>query len=147
MQEWRDRAEYFLGTFQEDLLDANDKGEKLLQQSRGIYSADPVKLLEAEAAHFGDYWKAQTRPPEAWIPDRSCFPRNCPDQIRLAPRSFSVHTAQSLDGLHVRFFSLLSDAGLEVMSLLFEAAERLGLFPVQLLWMLLPLLENPNRKA
>eukprot|EP00959_Pyramimonas_sp_CCMP1952_P013108 277035-Pyramimonas_sp.AAC.1 len=33
MQEWRDRAEYFLDTIQEDLSDANDKGEKLLQQS------------------------------------------------------------------------------------------------------------------
>eukprot|EP00959_Pyramimonas_sp_CCMP1952_P041367 865092-Pyramimonas_sp.AAC.1 len=96
MQEWRDRAEYFLDTIQEDLLDANDEREKLLQQSwdewqqkalagsarlmrrftklqkkwqptvtqvaPGIYSADPVKLLEAEAAHLGGYWKAQTRP-------------------------------------------------------------------------------------
>eukprot|EP00959_Pyramimonas_sp_CCMP1952_P350516 7343821-Pyramimonas_sp.AAC.1 len=32
LQEWRDRAEYFLDTTQEDLSDANGKGEKLLQQ-------------------------------------------------------------------------------------------------------------------
>eukprot|EP00959_Pyramimonas_sp_CCMP1952_P330459 6919748-Pyramimonas_sp.AAC.1 len=30
------------------------------------------------------------------------------------------------------------------MSLLFGAVERLGLFPTQLLWMLLPLLEKPK---
>eukprot|EP00959_Pyramimonas_sp_CCMP1952_P127511 2667285-Pyramimonas_sp.AAC.1 len=62
----------------------------------------------------------------------------------MAARSFSKHTSQSLDGFHPRQFASLSDAGLMVLSLQYEAVERLGLFPVQMLWMLMPLLEKPK---
>ena len=78
------------------------------------------------------------------MPDRSCFERATPDHIRMASRSFSVHTAQSLDRPHVRHYGLLSDSALRAMAVVFEAIERLGLFPMQLLWMLLPLLEKPK---
>eukprot|EP00959_Pyramimonas_sp_CCMP1952_P342148 7167979-Pyramimonas_sp.AAC.1 len=85
----------------------------VVQAAPGIYSADPVKLLEAETVKLGGFWKASLTPPEAWIPDRRCFERATPDQIRMASRSFSTHTAQSLDSLHVRHFCLLSDSALE----------------------------------
>eukprot|EP00959_Pyramimonas_sp_CCMP1952_P152397 3188627-Pyramimonas_sp.AAC.1 len=58
--------------------------------------------------------------------DRNCFDRLAPDDIRAASRGFSPHTAQSLDGIHVRHFSLLPDAGLEVLSCLFQTVEKIG---------------------
>eukprot|EP00959_Pyramimonas_sp_CCMP1952_P023592 496073-Pyramimonas_sp.AAC.1 len=59
-------------------------------------------------------------------PTGSVFPGACVQGIRSAACSSSVHTSQSLDGFHPRHAGHLSDEGITVLALLFEAYDRLG---------------------
>eukprot|EP00959_Pyramimonas_sp_CCMP1952_P428616 8977409-Pyramimonas_sp.AAC.1 len=47
----------------------------VIQSAPGVFTADPHALLEDEAQTLGRFWGADLKPPEAWIPDRQCFPR------------------------------------------------------------------------
>ena len=89
-------------------------------------------------------WKASSKPPPVEVPDRNCFDMLTAVEIRVASRSFSPHTAQSLDGVHVRQFACMSDEGLDTLACVFQTVEKLGLFPKALYWMLFPLLEKPK---
>eukprot|EP00959_Pyramimonas_sp_CCMP1952_P170783 3568746-Pyramimonas_sp.AAC.1 len=54
----------------------------VIQSSSGVFTADPHALLEAEARTLGKFWGARLGPPEAWIPDRTCFPRASVEDLR-----------------------------------------------------------------
>ena len=62
----------------------------------------------------------------------------------MASGTFSELTSQSLDGIHPKQLSLLSDPALECLAALYEAVESAGFFPQQIWWMLMPLLEKPK---
>ena len=78
------------------------------------------------------------------MPDRDSFPRASPKQIRAASRKFTPHTAQSLDLFHPRHVGMLCDSGLETLACIYEGVESIGLFPTQVCWMVLPLIEKPR---
>ncbi len=65
-------------------------------------------------------------------------------QIRTASQSFSPWTASTLDGGHPRHLAMLSDDGLRVLAIVYELVERLGFFPRQIYFMVMPLLEKPR---
>ena len=116
----------------------------VIETAPGIFSADPRKLLAREADVLGGYWDARASPDPLEVLDRSCLERLTPQAIRAASNSFSPHTAQSLDGVHVRQFSCMSDEGLETLACIFQTVEKIGVFPKAVYWMLFPLLEKPK---
>eukprot|EP00959_Pyramimonas_sp_CCMP1952_P243454 5088805-Pyramimonas_sp.AAC.1 len=96
---------------------------------------------EAEALQL--QWQASCQPPVAEVPDRECFPRATIEEIRSAAGRFSQHTSSTLDGFLPRHMSLLGGAGLATLAVLYEAIERLGLFPRHFMWMVSPLIDKP----
>ena len=111
---------------------------------RGTVTAAPHDIVESELDALVEHWKAETFAERVEVPDRQAFPRASPDAIRAASLSFSALTSQSLDGIHPRQLSLLSDSALECLAALYEAVEAIGMFPQQIWWMLLPLLGKPK---
>eukprot|EP00959_Pyramimonas_sp_CCMP1952_P339539 7111051-Pyramimonas_sp.AAC.1 len=87
-----------------------------LKRLLGCFRPTRVSCSRMKLTCYGKFWEATSMPEPLEVLDRNCFDRLKPDDIRAASRGFSPHTAQSLDGIHVRHFSLLPDAGLEVLS-------------------------------
>jgi len=110
----------------------------------GKCTALPQAILDAETAKVEKYWSASQRPAAVVVDDRSALPRATPGEIRAAARLFSPTTARSLDGTHPRQYAALPDEGLAALAAIFEASERIGGFPVQLWWLLFPLIEKPK---
>ena len=79
---------------------------------RGTVTAAPHDIVESELDALVEHWKAETFAERVEVPDRQAFPRASPDAIRAASLSFSALTSQSLDGIHPRQLSLLSDSAL-----------------------------------
>eukprot|EP00959_Pyramimonas_sp_CCMP1952_P360353 7545940-Pyramimonas_sp.AAC.1 len=92
----------------------------------GIFSANPRDLLEAESEAPAKFWHASAAPSTVWVPNRNHLPRPTAGDIRSASASFSALTSQSLDGLHPRQLSLVSDAALDTFGALVQAIESLG---------------------
>ena len=115
-----------------------------LARFKGILTSCPRALLEEEVDKLAQCWKAADFPQEVVAPDRDSFPRATPEQIRAASRTFPEGTAQSLDRVHPRQLSMLSDEALKVLAAIYEAVESIGFFPAQLWWMMFPLLEKPK---
>eukprot|EP00959_Pyramimonas_sp_CCMP1952_P426551 8934145-Pyramimonas_sp.AAC.1 len=101
----------------------------VVERAPGIFSSCPDDVLAAEAEALRAQWLATGNPPAAEVPDRECFPRATVEEIRSASRKFCQFTSSTLDGFHPRHICLLGDAGISTLSVLFEAVERLGLFP------------------
>eukprot|EP00959_Pyramimonas_sp_CCMP1952_P213637 4469886-Pyramimonas_sp.AAC.2 len=74
----------------------------VVQSPPGAITSDPNRLLMGETVKLGEYWNASLSPPTAWVPGRECFPRATPTELRVAARSFSRDTSQSLDGFQAR---------------------------------------------
>ena len=110
----------------------------------GRVTAAPQDVLDSELDELAELWRAQSTPQRACVPDRATFPRASAAEVRRASSSFSVLTSQSLDGTHPKQLSLLSDSALECLAAIYQAVEAIGMFPQQLWWMLLPLLEKPK---
>eukprot|EP00959_Pyramimonas_sp_CCMP1952_P372007 7789767-Pyramimonas_sp.AAC.1 len=54
----------------------------VIQGAPGVFTADPHALWEDGARTLGKFWGARLEPPEAWIPDRQCFPRASIEDLR-----------------------------------------------------------------
>ena len=115
----------------------------VVQSVDGLPSAHPHAVVEATAEEYRVLWDASPEAPKAWIPDRSSFPRASAADIRAVAQTFSKATAGSLDGLHPRHLLLLSDESLDILGMLFEAFESLGVLPKQMLWICMPMLPKP----
>ncbi|CAK0826069.1 unnamed protein product [Prorocentrum cordatum] len=105
----------------------------------GITGHPHFVVKDMEDTHAA-LWKAAKEAPQARIPDRSTLERPSPEELRRASRTFSITTSSSLDGLHPTHLEHLSDDGLEGLCDIMLACEALGLFPVQLTWMVMPML-------
>eukprot|EP00959_Pyramimonas_sp_CCMP1952_P367681 7701577-Pyramimonas_sp.AAC.1 len=77
-------------------------------------------------------WQGLPTAQRAHIPDRESLPRASTEEIRAGAKSFLAATASSLDRIHPKCFSFLSDEALRVLSALWGACESLGLLPEQL---------------
>ena len=111
---------------------------------------DSAVFLENDT--LATFWKSQAPAtlqasggsmPVAAIPSRERFPLSTPPEIRKSSMSFPVGTGQSLDAIHPRLFGILPDDALWTLSYIIGAAESLGFFPEQLMFMLFVLLEKP----
>ena len=121
----------------------------------GTITADPCLLLEKQAEEWHSEWQAAPQEPVPgellwWASLDSQANKaealGCvePDAIRTASKRFRETTATSIDGLHVRHFSLLCDTGLRVLSVLFLAMEASGKIPAQVRALLVILLPKPT---
>eukprot|EP00959_Pyramimonas_sp_CCMP1952_P104892 2192595-Pyramimonas_sp.AAC.1 len=93
-------------------------------------------------------WAASDTAPKAWVPDRSSCPRLSAVEIRRVAGTFPKGTASSSDHFHPRHALLLEEEALDVLSLIWQPAEAIGMLPKQLCWIqmhMLPKASGGNR--
>ncbi len=115
------------------------------EEPDGTISGDPLKLLEAQRREYAALWMAEEGRAKEWQ-WASCdsLPRPSAGELRAASRSFRAETSQTYDGLHVKHFSLLSDAALETLAAIMEAMESGGRVPSQIHLVTMPTLPKPS---
>ncbi len=89
-------------------------------------------------------WKADSKPQHVYTPDRLHLPALDPELIRKSSASFSAATSTTLDALHSRSFSLLTNEALKVLATLLMACESLCVFPQQVSFLAFPLIPKPT---
>ncbi len=115
------------------------------EEPDGTISGDPLKLLDAQRREYAALWKAEEGRGKVWKwASNDALPRPTAGELRSASRSFSLGTSQTYDGMHVRHFSLLSDAALETLAAIMEAMERGGRVPSQIHMITMPTLPKAS---
>lgn len=115
----------------------------------GMWSGHPSSVLKREVQKWGAIWGASHTKPKDYGQDITLMPptlmgRPTPgDQIARVARSFKELTCKP-DGLHPRYFGWLSEAALEVVSLLFFLIDAIGDFPTEVQNVLIRLLDKPT---
>ena len=142
--EWQDRAFQKGSRIMHRYTRLRSTWQPTVVQTTSGHSAEPSEVLRETFEKHETLWNASQTPPRAWIPNRDCFPRASPDELRAVSRKFPEHTGSSLDGFYPRSLSFLCDSALDTLSALYECIERLGLFPAKVFWTLMPLLEKPQ---
>jgi hypothetical protein len=107
-------------------------------------TAEPQALLDAEIDKYEGYWQATSQAPRVEVPDRDSLPRFTAKELRRVASTFPATTGQSLEATHPRLWRHLSDEGLETFAAIVEAIESVGMFPEQIWYLLLPLIEKPK---
>ncbi len=111
----------------------------------GALTADPLQILASQRREYAAQWAARDNGQKRWYSEtRQSLPRLSPAEVRAASKSVKRETAQTHDGFHPRHLSLLSDAALEALSDVYEAAEALGSWPNQLNLITMPALPKPD---
>ena len=116
----------------------------VVRTERG-HSSHPHDIVDAEVQKYEKLWDASTMANQAWIPERSALPRVEAGRLREVSIIFPHTTAASICLVRFRHFRLLDDQGLEVMAVLFEGCERLGLLPRQLCFIVMSMLPKPDQ--
>jgi hypothetical protein len=115
----------------------------------GIISANPAAVIASYRDKYVRRWNSsgdasahdrpRNKPPWEQAP-RCALPRTCAEQLRAASREFAKDTATTFDGLAMRHYSLVTDAGLEVLADVVLAMELIGRLPPQLDALVMPLI-------
>ncbi len=103
------------------------------EESQHVYTADPMKLLEAQREEYIGEWQA-TEAPTARNGWRAMQPLPAMD------KEVAERTTQTYDGFHPRYLSMLCDPALEALSILFQAMEAAALWPTQVSLVTMPAL-------
>ena len=110
----------------------------------GKPSNTEAAVLQAEASKLARLWQSTEIPGAVLCPDRLAHPLAPIAKIRAASNAFSSSTSVAGDGFHPTHFALLSDQGLSTLACLFQAIERIGIFPEQVYWLCFPLIGKPQ---
>ena len=96
----------------------------------GTVTTDPLELLKAEKVSLEKKWRlGEAGALKTFRAVGEELPLISPKELREASLSFKTHTAVGFDGFHPRHYSMLEEEGLEALSLILGASERLGAMP------------------
>ena len=101
-------------------------------------SAALQDVVEAECGKLVHKWGENPERPQLSVPDRLCNELATPENIRKASNRFKAGTSLSLDGIHPRMLTLMSDQGLETLALIYQTMEAIGAPPRQLAYLEFP---------
>ena len=113
------------------------------EEEGGKVTTETGAVLDKELNKLDAYWRSTEQPQAAWVPDRESFEEATPEQLKEAANKFAVGTGVSADGTHPRHFGMLSQGGLQTLSLIIVAMESIGMLPKPLRFLLMPLLSKP----
>ena len=117
-------------------------------------TADPQRFLADLGSKWAAIWKAipkdefNDRKEEVYL-EELCgksepLGRPTPERIRAVAARYTLHSATSVDGFHMRRFGLISDLGLEALGSMYMAMEVHGFPPRQVSDVPVPLLGKPT---
>ena len=92
----------------------------------GTESAHPQDLADNQRSKFATMWSAtdqRARRPLPPVDQRRTLPALTATRMRKVARSWSLATAAGTDGLRMRQLAWLCDSALEVLAIIFQAAE------------------------
>jgi hypothetical protein len=114
------------------------------EDSQQIYTADPMKLLEAQRREYIAEWRASESPiaRNGWKAMQP-LPAMTAEHLRATAREVAERTTQTYDGFHPRHISMLCDQALAALSTLYQAMEAAALWPTQVSLVTMPALPKP----
>ena len=110
-----------------------------VQGKDGNQTALPEDILNDQVAKWAKM--------PSGVPPRDVAPEWLPvtaDELREVSRSFSRRTCSTVDGFHVRQFSLLSTPLLDTLGVLFQITAGTGIQPQQVCMVTCPMLVKPK---
>ncbi len=111
----------------------------------GRMSASPIDLLGSMRKKYVEYWDATDDAFEyEWRGKCRPLDRLTPELLRAASLAFPRRTTMTYDGFHVRHFALVSDEGLELLSIVLEIVEMVSRWPSQVGIVTTPMLPKPT---
>ncbi len=118
---------------------------EVIDPDSGVLTSDPMRLLAAQRSEYARLWADRGGKRRRWYSaTREALPRLEPAQLRAVAGSIREASSQTYDGFHPRHLSLLSNAALESLAVIYETAERLGSWPSQVELITLPTIPKPS---
>ncbi len=116
----------------------------VVEDAQHVYTADPMKLLEAQRREYIGEWQAVETPAarSGW---RAMPPLEAmsPAHLRATALQVAERTTQTYDGFHPRHMALLSDPALAALGTLYQAMEAAAMWPTQIGLVTMPALPKP----
>ena len=122
--------------------------QTVLDSLTGVYTAEPLKVLNGAASKLAETWKSSPQKPtntttRPWG-GGSALPRLTVKRLSDAALSFAHGTSYTYDGFHPRHYALLQYKTLLAITMLYEAIECMGVMPTESQHAMIALLPKPK---